>query len=82
MKFEHLFKPESFGSLELKNRIVMLPMGTVLCGEWGEVTKELIDWYEANKKIVRTTNSFFGFLFRLEKEGGELCLRKILPNRR
>jgi 2,4-dienoyl-CoA reductase-like NADH-dependent reductase (Old Yellow Enzyme family)/thioredoxin reductase len=50
MRFEHLFKPGWFGSLELKNRIAMLPMGTVLCGEWGEVTNELIDWYGARAR--------------------------------
>lgn len=50
MKFEYLFKPGRFGSLELKNRIVMLPMGTVLCGVWGEVTHEIIDWYATRAK--------------------------------
>ncbi|MCX5824513.1 MAG: hypothetical protein NTY86_13645, partial [Deltaproteobacteria bacterium] len=41
MEFENLFRSGELGSLELKNRIVMLPMGTILCGEWGEVTKGL-----------------------------------------
>jgi 2,4-dienoyl-CoA reductase-like NADH-dependent reductase (Old Yellow Enzyme family)/thioredoxin reductase len=50
MKFEHLFKPGRIGSLELKNRIVMLPMGTVLCGVWGEVTHEIVDWYATRAK--------------------------------
>ncbi len=45
MEFENLFRPGRLGTLELKNRIVMLPMGTILCGEWGEVTQGLIDWY-------------------------------------
>ena len=45
MAFEYLLKPGKIGQLQLDNRIVMLPMGTVLCGVWGEVTNELIDWY-------------------------------------
>jgi 2,4-dienoyl-CoA reductase-like NADH-dependent reductase (Old Yellow Enzyme family)/thioredoxin reductase len=45
MEFENLFRPGKLGTLELKNRIVMLPMATILCGEWGEVTQGLIDWY-------------------------------------
>lgn len=50
MEFENLFRSGELGSLELKNRIVMLPMGTILCGEWGEVTKGLIDWYATRAK--------------------------------
>jgi 2,4-dienoyl-CoA reductase-like NADH-dependent reductase (Old Yellow Enzyme family)/thioredoxin reductase len=50
MKFEYLFKPGRLGTLELKNRIVMLPMGTLLAGEWGQVTEELIHWYARRAK--------------------------------
>jgi len=50
MRFEHLFKPGGFGSLELKNRLVMLPVGTVLCGIWGEVTSDIIEWYATRAK--------------------------------
>ncbi len=50
MDFENLFRPGKLGTLELKNRIVMLPMGTILCGEWGEVTQGLIDWYATRAK--------------------------------
>jgi len=40
MKFEHLFKVGRIGKLELKNRIVMPPMVSLLGGLWGEVTNE------------------------------------------
>ena len=50
MRFGHLFKPGRFGSLEVKNRIVMLPVGTVLCGIWGEVANDIIEWYAARAK--------------------------------
>lgn len=45
MKFEKLFRPGRIGELRLKNRIVMPPMATMLCGEWGEVTDRLVNWY-------------------------------------
>lgn len=48
--FEHLFQPGNIGPLELKNRIVMLPMGTILAGEWGQVTNESIAWYARRAK--------------------------------
>jgi len=50
MKLEHLFKPGRIGQMELKNRIVMLPMGTILAGEWGEVRDEQIYWYARRAK--------------------------------
>lgn len=50
MKFEYLFKTGRFGSLELKNRIVMPPMMTILSGMWGEVTSETIAWYARRAK--------------------------------
>ena len=50
MEFENLFRSGKLGTLELKNRIVMLPMATILCGEWGEVTQNLMDWYATRAK--------------------------------
>ncbi len=42
MKFDRLFQPGRIGKMRLKNRIVMLPMGTRLVTAVGEVTDELI----------------------------------------
>jgi len=50
MGFERLFEPGKLGSLELGNRIVMLPMGTILAGEWGQVTDEIVHWYGREAK--------------------------------
>jgi 2,4-dienoyl-CoA reductase-like NADH-dependent reductase (Old Yellow Enzyme family)/thioredoxin reductase len=46
-KLKHLFNPISIGSIELKNRIVMSPMGTNLASPNGEVTQALIRYYAA-----------------------------------
>lgn len=43
--FKKLFEPCKIGIMELKNRIIMPPMCTRLCGLWGEVTDNLIEWY-------------------------------------
>ena len=50
MKFEQLLKPGRLGSLELKNRIVMAPMMTILSSVWGEVTAETVAWYARRAK--------------------------------
>ncbi len=45
VSYEKLFEPGNIGTLELKNRIVMPPMGNRLCGLWGEVNDTMIEWY-------------------------------------
>lgn len=50
MKFGNLFKPGRIGGLHLKNRIVMAPMSSMLCGEQGDVTDTLINWYARRAK--------------------------------
>ena len=45
-----LFSPVNVGHLELKNRIVMAPMGTNLANRKGEVTDRLIDYYALRAK--------------------------------
>ena len=47
---EELFSPIKIGSMELKNRIVMPPMTTVLGGADGEVTDRFIDFYAARAR--------------------------------
>lgn len=42
-----LFQPGRIGTLALRNRIVMAPLGTNLAGTDGGVTRELIDWCAA-----------------------------------
>lgn len=50
MHYENIFKEGKIGNLTLKNRIVMPPMGTNLAGPEGEVTDELIAYYEERAK--------------------------------
>ena len=49
-KFERLFSPIKIGTLELKNRIVMLPMGTSLADRDGNLSEAFIDYYAARAK--------------------------------
>ncbi|WP_071393379.1 oxidoreductase [Bacillus tuaregi] len=50
MKYQHLFAKGKIGSLTLKNRIVMPPMGTNLSGPDGEITDHMIAYYEERAK--------------------------------
>ncbi|MFS8631496.1 MAG: hypothetical protein LOD92_10190 [Bacillales bacterium] len=50
MGYQHLFQEGKIGSLTVKNRIVMPPMGTNLAGFNGEVTDDLIAYYEERAK--------------------------------
>ncbi|MFC1966778.1 FAD-dependent oxidoreductase [Chloroflexota bacterium] len=45
VSFEKLFEPGNIGTMELKNRIIMPPMGNRLTGLWSEVTDTMIEWY-------------------------------------
>ncbi|MFS0778368.1 FAD-dependent oxidoreductase [Neobacillus sp. 3P2-tot-E-2] len=50
MQYPSIFKQGKIGNLTLKNRIVMPPMGTNLAGPQGEVSDELIAYYEERAK--------------------------------
>ena len=50
IKLEHLFSPIKIKTLELKNRIVMPPMGTLIANPDGSPSDRLIDYYEARAK--------------------------------
>ena len=50
MHYPNIFKEGKIGNLTLKNRIVMPPMGTNLAGPEGEVTDQLIAYYEERAK--------------------------------
>lgn len=45
-KYNNLFSAGHIGSVSLKNRVVMAPMGTLLCGANGEVSDQLVKYYE------------------------------------
>lgn len=50
MDYQHVFKEGKIGNVTLKNRIVMPPMGTNLAGSEGEVTDQLVAYYEERAK--------------------------------
>jgi len=50
MDYHHLFEPGKIGSLSVKNRVVMPPMGTNLASAEGEITDHLIRYYEERAK--------------------------------
>lgn len=50
MKYQKLFSKGKIGKMELKNRIVMPPMGTGLNSASGEVNEHLIRYYEERAK--------------------------------
>ena len=47
---KHLFSPIKIGTMEVKNRIAMAPMGTGLGAPDGTLTEPIIDYYEARAK--------------------------------
>ncbi|WP_324666164.1 oxidoreductase [Haloarcula sediminis] len=49
-EFTHLFQPGRIGSTDIRNRLVMAPMGTNFASERGEVTDQLIDYYAERAK--------------------------------
>jgi len=49
-QFRKLFEPVSIGQMQLKNRVVMPPMGTGYAEEDGSVSQRTIDYYEARAK--------------------------------
>ena len=49
-QLEKLFQPSKIGTIGIRNRIVMLPMGTEYGSEDGYVTNRLKDYYEERAK--------------------------------
>ena len=49
-RFRKIFEPVRIGTMELKNRIVMPPMGTNYAEAGGAVTQRMIEYYEARAR--------------------------------
>jgi len=49
-QFKKLFEPVQIGQMQIKNRIVMPPMGTLYATEQGYVSQRNIDYYEARAR--------------------------------
>lgn len=50
LKYPKLFEPAKIGNVKLRNRLVMLPMGTAYATAAGEVTQRTIDHYAERAK--------------------------------
>lgn len=50
MKYEKMFTPGKIGNVEIRNRIVMVPMGTDVAEPDGKVGQRWIDYYDARTK--------------------------------
>lgn len=50
MKYKHIFQPGRIGSLILKNRVIMSPIGTRLTDVNGGVTEDMIAFYSERAK--------------------------------
>jgi 2,4-dienoyl-CoA reductase-like NADH-dependent reductase (Old Yellow Enzyme family)/thioredoxin reductase len=50
VRFRRLFEPANIGRLQLRNRIVLPPMGTNYAEEDGSVSERMIDYYEARAR--------------------------------
>ena len=48
--FPKLFEQANIGSVKMKNRLVMLPMGTAYASQHGEVTQKTIDYFVERAK--------------------------------
>ncbi|MGL5427913.1 MAG: hypothetical protein ACRDAS_08385, partial [Cetobacterium sp.] len=49
-KYENIFSPIVVKNLKIKNRVIMLPMGTNFAGPNGEILEEHIKYYEQRAK--------------------------------
>jgi len=49
-RFRKVFEPTSIGQMQLKNRIVMPPIGTSYAEEGGAIGQRTLDYYEARAK--------------------------------
>src|SRR5512137_2484206 len=45
MRFPNLFRPGKIGRMELRNRLVMAPLGTNLADVSGAVSERLLEWH-------------------------------------
>ena len=48
--YDKLFSKGRIGRVEIKNRVVMTPMGTVIAGAGGGVNDDIIAYYEGRGK--------------------------------
>lgn len=83
-KLEYLFSPIRIGSMEVKNRLVMAPMGTNLGSEQGEPTPSMISYYTARARggvgLILTDDTTITASALYHRKGLRLDVDHLIPS--
>ena len=83
-KLEYLFRPIRIGSMEVKNRLVMAPMGTNLGSEQGEPTPSMISYYTARARggvgLILTDDTTITASALYHRKGLRLDVDHLIPS--
>ena len=74
-ELEKLFQPCSIGKMQLKNRLVMPPMGNNFSAEDGSVTPRLIDYY--NERALGGTGLIITEMVSVDSPMGQRGIRQL-----
>ena len=79
-----LFKPIRIGSMQLRNRVVMPPMGTNYAGEDGSVTERLVDYLEERAKggvgLIIVENTSVDLQAKVESHQPSIHCDELIPS--
>lgn len=73
--YKKLFTPGKIGNVEIKNRLVMSPMGTNISGLDGAPTDEMIEFYEA--RAIGGVGLIYTEVCRVNEVHGAAMLRQL-----
>jgi 2,4-dienoyl-CoA reductase-like NADH-dependent reductase (Old Yellow Enzyme family) len=74
-KYPFLFSEGKIGSVTVKNRIVMPPMGTLLCGSGGEMTDHLTAYY--SERAAGGTGLIITEIIAVEYQSGKALVNQL-----
>ena len=81
---EYLFRPIRIGTMEVRNRLVMAPMGTNLGNPQGEPTEQMIRYYTARSKggvgLILTDDTTITSSALYHKNGLRLDEDRLIPS--
>ena len=75
MTYEKLFSPAKIGPVEIKNRLVMSPMGTGIANMDGTPTDAIIKWYE--ERAIGGCGLIYTEVCRVNDFNGPTLLRQL-----
>jgi 2,4-dienoyl-CoA reductase-like NADH-dependent reductase (Old Yellow Enzyme family)/thioredoxin reductase len=83
-ELEYLFRPIRIGAMEVKNRLVMAPMGTNLGNQQGEPTPSMIRYYAARSRggvgLILTDDTTITSSALYHKNGLRLHEDRLIPS--